>query len=449
MSSIRKQLIGSVAASAMILAGAPTVAQAADLFGNYSHDWSGFYIGALVGAGGYDPQGDFDNDNDSSAHRLGAVAEVGVLGGLQAGWNYQTGNLVFGLEGDISATGLDRGVPEAQNAQDVLSYDVDYFATARARLGIADNDVLAFVSGGVAFTGGSLANSQTNTGLDVDAVGGVVGAGLEWAATSNVSIKVEGLYAFFDKTVDLNNQLGEGTTDDFFDLNDMVVARVGANWRFGAPASRESYDADETERDWTGPYIGLLVGAGAVQTNGNFDSADNDSSEIFLAQSSTVGLLGGGTAGWNIQNGDLVFGVEGDISFVDWNETSFQMTNTPDGINFDADLLTTVRGRVGYADGDVLIYGTAGVALLTGGLSDNGGSAGADGIDILATGGVFGAGIEWAATENLSVKAEALYVSFNDSTDFNEAGSADTGDAFVLNDVAIARVGLNWAFPSK
>jgi outer membrane immunogenic protein len=133
MSSIRKQLIGSVAASAMILAGAPTVAQAADLFGNYSHDWSGFYIGALVGAGGYDPQGDFDNDNDSSAHRLGAVAEVGVLGGLQAGWNYQTGNLVFGLEGDISATGLDRGVPEAQNAQDVLSYDVDYFATARAR----------------------------------------------------------------------------------------------------------------------------------------------------------------------------------------------------------------------------------------------------------------------------------------------------------------------------
>ncbi|MEM9472187.1 MAG: hypothetical protein AAGA00_09520, partial [Pseudomonadota bacterium] len=102
----------------------------------------------------------------------------------------------------------------------------------------------------------------------------------------------------------------------------------------------------------------------------------------------------------------------------------------------------------GYADGDLLVYGTAGVAFLTGELSDVGGSGGADGVDVFATGAVFGVGMEWAATESVTVKAEGLYVHFNDATSFEGAGQADTGDAFELKDAAIARLGVNWAFPA-
>ncbi len=450
MKRVAFNLMKGAGSAALLMAATSLGAQAADLERPYAaHDWTGPYIGALIAVGGYDTEGDFDNDSDTEAHRLGALGEVSILGGAQVGWNFQSGNMVFGIEGDISATAFDRAVAEPDlNDDDAVVLEGDYFATARGRIGIADNDVLLFATAGAAFIGGSLSNTETDDSIDVDAVGGVVGAGIEWAATPTLSVKVEGLYAFFDKTIDLNNELGEGTDDDFFRIEDMVVARLGVNWHFNGAANDGSYDIDETDRDWTGPYIGALVGAGAVQTGGIFDSSDESSSGIFLAQSSTVGVMGGGTVGWNIQNGQMVFGLEGDISFVDWDETSFQATNTPDGINFESELFATARGRVGYADGDLLVYGTAGVAFLTGELSDAGGSGGADGVDVFATGAVFGVGMEWAATESVTVKAEGLYVHFNDATSFEEAGAADTGDAFELQDAAIARLGVNWAFPA-
>lgn len=454
MKKVVLDLMKSVGSSALLLVATTLGAQAADLErAAATHDWTGPYIGALIAAGGhrtvgiYHPAGD-----DSSVHALGALGEVAVLGGGQVGWNFQTGNLVFGVEGDISASGFERGAPESDlDPGDDIDFDVDYFATARGRIGIADNDVLLFATGGVAFIGGSLANGETGESLDIDAVGGVFGAGVEWAATPNLSVKVEGLYAIFDDRTSLDGELGEegGLSTDFFRLRDMAMARLAVNWHFNGAANDGSYDVDETQRDWTGPYIGALVGAGALQTGGIFDSDDESSSIVFLGQSSTIGVMAGGTVGWNIQNGQTLFGLEGDISFADWDENSFQSTNSSDGINFSTDVFATVRGRVGYVDGDLLVYGTAGIAFLSGGLTDIDGTAGADGVDIFATGGVFGAGLEWAATETISVKAEGLYVHFNDATDFEGAGAADTGDAFELNDAVIARLGVNWAWPAN
>ncbi len=446
--------MAGVCSTALLLAATSFGAQAADFEPvPQVHDWTGPYIGALIGAGGYNTAGFFDDQgsgSDTEAHRLGALGEVSVLGGGQIGWNFQSGNMVFGVEGDISATGFERGVPESDFATgDAIVWDVDYFATARGRIGIADNDVLLYATGGVAFLGGTLSNGENDENLDIDAVGGVVGAGIEWAATPNMSVKVEGLYTFFNDTTNLEDELGEPNTGDFFRLRDMIVARLGVNWHFNGAANDGSYDVDETERNWTGPYIGALFGAGALQTDGIFDSSDESSSIVLLAQSSTVGLMGGGTLGWNIQNGQMLFGMEGDISFADWDETSFQATNSSSGVNFSTDLFATARGRVGYVDGDLLIYGTAGIAFLSGDLRDVGGNNGADGIDVLATGGVFGAGLEWAATESVTVKVEGLYVHFNDATDFEGSGEADTGDAFELDDAVIARLGVNWAWPAN
>src|SRR5689334_7800378 len=61
-------------------------------------DWTGFYIGANIGYGS--ARADASTDGLSGDEHLN-----GVLGGGQIGYNWQTGNWVFGLEVDGQATG--------------------------------------------------------------------------------------------------------------------------------------------------------------------------------------------------------------------------------------------------------------------------------------------------------------------------------------------------------
>ena len=451
MTKRSSNLLKSVGAAALLLVASSLGAQSADLtrIEPAAHDWSGPYIGAVVGVGGYDTSGVFDQDDDAdSVINLGALGDVGFLGGGTVGWNYQTGNTVFGIEGDISATSLERSAQEQDfSTGDQMVFGGDYLATVRGRVGVARNDVLLYATGGVAFLGGSLENRDSDESLSVDAVGPVVGAGIEWAVSQNVSVKIEGLYAFLDKRVDLDGQLDEGDTDDSFRLGDVVTARLGVNWNFGNSSGDEpTYEPDETDRNWTGGYVGAVLGAGAWVTSGYYDTSDKSSSIEDLGDLGSTGINGGGTVGWNVQNGNMVFGVEGDISFLDWSEESFEPDLDDSRIRFKGDLFATARGRVGYADGDLLVYGTAGVAFLNGTLDDGGTGETDDTIDVLATGLVLGAGMEWAAMDNVSVKVEGLYVRFNDSTDISDFGSGDEGDTFKLDDAVIARLGVNWAF---
>ena len=68
----------------------------------------------------------FSNEND----------DVTLIGGVHAGYNWQSGARVFGVEGDVS-----------------FGDGVDYLASARARLGYARDNLLLYVTGGVAFAG--------------------------------------------------------------------------------------------------------------------------------------------------------------------------------------------------------------------------------------------------------------------------------------------------------
>jgi outer membrane immunogenic protein len=152
----------------------------------------------------------------------------------------------------------------------------------------------------------------------------------------------------------------------------------------------------------------------------------------------------GATLGYNYQAGSSswVFGIEGDI---DWSSIGGQITGPVMGIpaTFETQLpwLNTFRGRVGYAFGPILPYVTAGGAF--------GGVRATDSITIPGSGYVLGglsdvrlgwsagAGLEYALNQNLSVKAEYLYV---------DLGS----DILVLDDVKFSahllRGGINWRF---
>jgi outer membrane immunogenic protein len=226
--------------------------------------WCGFYIGVN---GGWAFDGFADQTGNLVAFSAGFAPVVaaggtprflgtnheGGFGGGQIGYNWQVNQFVFGLEadiqgGDIGGTstvifpGAGVFAPSVSQGRDHL----DWFGTARARLGIASGPVLFYATGGAAF--GEVKTSASNifnptiagvfTGATSDTrFGWTAGAGIEWAFAPNWTVKGEYLYVDLGSSnVTLRDPLqfpADFTTYNFqhrFDL-----ARVGINYKFGGP----------------------------------------------------------------------------------------------------------------------------------------------------------------------------------------------------------------------
>jgi outer membrane immunogenic protein len=156
--------------------------------------WTGFYVGVN---GGF---GFSDTNNNSFGHVSG-----GLVGGT-VGYNYQVGQFVLGYEGDVDWSGI-RGGNFAYTLPGGFGTDkltTDWMTTQRLRAGYAMDRTLFFLTGGYAGieTHGTFADSFGNTGSQsVWRNGGVIGAGVEYAFTNNISVKGEYLYApMFSKT---------------------------------------------------------------------------------------------------------------------------------------------------------------------------------------------------------------------------------------------------------
>jgi outer membrane immunogenic protein len=133
---------------------------------------------------------------------------------------------------------------------------------------------------------------------------------------------------------------------------------------------------------WTGFYIGANLGA-------VWD--DSDDIEIF----DDAALIAGAHLGYNWQGPrNFIIGLEGDVGFLD-----------------DVEYLATIRGRLGYAFGPTLVYGTGGAAFI--GFDDDFFDEDSE------TGWVAGLGIEHKLRENVSFGVEGLYYDFED--DFADA----------------------------
>jgi outer membrane immunogenic protein len=210
---MKKILLSSVA-----LLGLATGAMAADLPSRRApapiiaavpvFTWTGFYVGVNAGYGW--------NSNDSitvGGVRFDLDDEGGFVGGAQAGYNYQIGSFVVGLEGDIQYAdfgGDDRFDFDGDGIADDDFNNSDWFGTVRARAGVAFDRALIYATGGFAFAD--------------DATGWTVGGGLEYAFTNNLSAKIEGLYVNLDQD---DNFLGIDNDAEF------GVVRAGLNFRFG------------------------------------------------------------------------------------------------------------------------------------------------------------------------------------------------------------------------
>ncbi|MBJ7405066.1 MAG: porin family protein [Bradyrhizobium sp.] len=175
--------------------------------------------------------------------------------------------------------------------------------------------------------------------------------------------------------------------------------------------------------NWTGFYLGI-VGGGAWE--------DANSPRM-------QGGFVGGTAGYNWQTGNVVFGIEADGAWADVNASATALGIT---VSSKTEALGTVRGRIGWAVNNVLLYGTGGYAWI-----DNKISATAAGVTISDSkwhsGWTVGAGVEAFIAPQWSVKGEYLYRSLGGETYFSGLGAPfNTG---TLNFHTV-QVGVNYHF---
>ena len=222
--------------------------------------WTGCYIGVNLGGGWGQHTGDrgiINSGNGTLNAGIGVPAALdigpsGVIGGGQAGCNYQTGQFVFGLETDIQGSGIrgsaniffpspNGGITDATTTTG--HEQLDWFGTVRARAGFtAMDNLLLYATGGLAYGGvsssvslvltpasdGNYAGSASGT-----KTGWTAGAGAEYAFARNWSVKVEYLYLDLGTTtVRMVDPGRPGTFIDYgFRHRDNIV-RAGVNYKF-------------------------------------------------------------------------------------------------------------------------------------------------------------------------------------------------------------------------
>jgi outer membrane immunogenic protein len=173
--------------------------------------WTGFYIGIHGGGAWLDhKQETVDPNGACNTGSLGpltpsvcSIHKSGAAFGGFAGYNFQSGRIVYGLEIDGTWLNLkgSRVFSPAPFVTDPLTLHtkVNWLATARGRLGITMSPTLLYVTGGAAFGGvksGWFDGATPPLGLSVDKtkVGWVAGGGIEHAFAANWTVRVEGLY---------------------------------------------------------------------------------------------------------------------------------------------------------------------------------------------------------------------------------------------------------------
>ena len=230
--------------------------------------WTGFYIGGHVGAGWGTTESTLTGATVSGGGEVSVPQELaliapqqtvaftlpfsqtstsGFLGGVQAGYNWQSGWAVFGVQGDFAGADI-KGTSPCLVVLGCTT-KTDWLATVSGRLGAVVLDRgLVYAKGGVAWMNsrhsvnlpnlGGFAGiaGQELTSREVTHFGWLVGLGTEWMITPNWTAFIEYNYIEFEKTnqafaLNLGNiPLAVTLNADL--KNTLSVAKVGVNYKF-------------------------------------------------------------------------------------------------------------------------------------------------------------------------------------------------------------------------
>jgi outer membrane immunogenic protein len=248
------------------------------------YNWTGVYLGANLGWS----FGRSSTDYTIAGLPFGSTSQRmdGILGGLQAGYNWQNGRGVFGLEADIQATGQKGnsyltdfipgtagtpgtpaipcipivstvttcqpgtgipgtpGTPGTPSITGLINYQnkLPWFGTFRGRLGFTPAERwLVYATGGLAYgevdTVDSLTVGGTSVVLSTNAIrwGWTVGGGVEAVIRDNWTAKFEYLYIDLGSVTD--TLVGIAPITPITTRSHMTdnIVRVGVNYKWGGP----------------------------------------------------------------------------------------------------------------------------------------------------------------------------------------------------------------------
>ncbi|MFL6821988.1 MAG: outer membrane protein, partial [Xanthobacteraceae bacterium] len=229
--------------------------------------WAGPYVGGTIGYSAGKSKTDTIFTDPGSGTELFATSASrrldGAIGGAQAGYNWVTGILLTGVEGDLNYSGQ-RGKLNAVCPGEICNpaligvigdpsviakfedgQKLEWFATLRARLGVTVTpDAVAYVTGGVAV--GEVMTAGTVFGFDGEGnpvntivsshntkAGWTAGGGIEGRLAGNWTAKIEYLYLDLGTAATIPAPAPNSTTAAAFNsrVTDNLL-RVGVNYKF-------------------------------------------------------------------------------------------------------------------------------------------------------------------------------------------------------------------------
>jgi outer membrane immunogenic protein len=216
------------------------------------YNWSGLYGGFNAGySGGRVPY----DATTFGAPTSGTLNPDGFIGGGQAGYNFQSGPLVFGIEADIAwrdATAAANVLAPNGLDRSTFSDRQGWLGTVRPRAGVAANNFLFYGTGGLAY--GSVEHDLTEARPSVAGAtrtvsdsktraGWTAGGGVEYATGGRWSLGLEYLYTDLGKsTLTQPSQVVSGLTfpasaATFNDQSHLVRAKLNVKLGWDGPSA--------------------------------------------------------------------------------------------------------------------------------------------------------------------------------------------------------------------
>lgn len=397
-------LIGAATCSGALAADLPLRTAPPTFVAPLLSGWEGPYVGSTYGYG-------FTNFRTSQGTSRRRDFD-GQSGGALAGYNFQTGHFVYGVEAGIDLNVI-RGTIPGQVGLNPSRVDTLDDIRFRGRLGYEFGWFMPFVAGGgtINETYQSIPGGIHDFGDVNRTFGWNVGGGVDFKLNPHaiLSFLPESLFGpLILRAEYIHDSLPRETyniaagggfpAQQFRTKSDTDLVRLAIIYRFGDVAPRPYADALGNV-NWGGGYGGIL---------GGYGSADLRNRGFARTSTHGDGPIGGIYAGTNFMffNSKVMLGFDGSTSWSDLTGRGTDPT-TGDRTSFREYINADIRGRAGYAFGNFLPFVAAGVVFTRSEQQDRvtGSEQGRVPVDSLT----IGAGLDYRITQRVSLRGEYLY----------------------------------------
>lgn len=223
-------------------------------------NWTGFYAGIGVGAGGSTTE--LGVPVLAPGTSFNGIGGDGVFGEFAIGYDHVFGSrFLAGVFADAQFGNIGTSLSVPALPLDA-SLEARYGFDVGARLGyLISPTTLGYVLAGYSWRQFELDTNVAGVGADWDADGYIVGLGMETALSGNLTLKGEYRFASYGN---VNYLSALGLPDGLLDANTSThTFLAGLNYRFGA-ANGGGVAFETPAYDWTGVYVSAAAGAGML-----------------------------------------------------------------------------------------------------------------------------------------------------------------------------------------